>query len=72
MIRKTLFFPFWLLSVIIKLAAGLLGVVFSLGSSAVRLIISRIFGVVFGAMIGFFFGKNHIGFKLFRKKKKSS
>ena len=71
MIRKMLFFPFWLLSGIIKLVARLLGVVFSVGSGTIRLIISRLFGVVFGALIGFFLGKGHIGIKLFKKKKRN-
>ena len=72
MIRKTLFFPFWLISGVIKLVTKLLGVIFSVGSGTIRMIISRLFGVVFGALIGFFLGKGHIGIKLFKKRRKHS
>ncbi|MBN1306985.1 MAG: hypothetical protein JXA18_03650, partial [Chitinispirillaceae bacterium] len=67
MIRKLLFFPFWLLSGSVKMVVKLLGVLFSAGSGAVRLVINRLFGVVFGALIGFFLGKGHIGIRLFKK-----
>jgi hypothetical protein len=69
MISKSLFFPFWLLSSIIKLVVKLVSVIFSLGSGTFKLFISRLFGVIFGALIGFFLGKGHIRIKLFNKKK---
>ncbi|MBN1578259.1 MAG: hypothetical protein JW913_16990 [Chitinispirillaceae bacterium] len=70
MIRKMLSFPFWLLSGIIKLTVKLLGVIFSAGSGVIRLVINRLFGGVFGALIGFFLGKGHIGVRLFKRKKR--
>ena len=72
MIGKALFLPFRLISGIIKLAFRALGVIFSLGSGTMRLVISRIFGVAFGALIGFFLGKGHIGIRLFKKRKTRS
>lgn len=70
MVRKTLFFPFWLVSAILKLVVRLVGVVFSFGFGTIRLVINRLFGTLFGALIGFFLGKNHIGIRFFNKKKK--
>jgi hypothetical protein len=69
MFRKTLSIPLWLLSGIAKLLGRVLGIIFAVGSGTFRLIINRLFGVFFGALIGFFFGKGHIGFRLFRKRK---
>jgi hypothetical protein len=69
MVRKTLFFPFWLISGILKLVFRLVGVVFSFGFGTIRLVINRFFGTVFGALIGFFLGKNRIGVRFFTRKK---
>ena len=69
MIRKTLFFPFWLISGIIKLVFRLAGLVLSFGFGTFRLVINRFFGTLFGALIGFFLGKKHIGVRLFKRKK---
>jgi hypothetical protein len=70
MLFKILSLPFLLVSGLIKLLARLIGLVLSLGTGTVRLVANRLFGVIFGALIGFFLGKGHIGIKLFRKRKK--
>lgn len=70
MILKTLSIPFTLVSGIFRLIARLAGFVFLLGAGTVRLIVNRMFGVIFGALIGFFLGKGHISIRLFRKRKK--
>lgn len=70
MIRKTLSVPFWLISGILKLIARVVGSVLSLGLGTFRLIVSRMFGVLFGVLIGFFLGKKHLRVKLFTGKRK--
>ena len=70
MLFKMLSVPFMLVSGIFKLLARLVGLVFSLGAGTVKLIVNRMFGVIFGALIGFFLGKGHISIRLFRKRKK--
>lgn len=72
MILKMITFPFWLLSTVIKFVFRLLTAVFSMGFGTVRLVINRLFSTVFGALIGFFLGKRHIGIKLFTGKKRNS
>jgi hypothetical protein len=70
MIRKTLSIPFWLISGSIKLISKLVGTVMALGFGTLRLVINRLFGVFFGAIIGFFLGKKHLRVKIFTGKKK--
>jgi len=70
MIRTLLWLPLRIASGVIKLAAKLVGFVFSLGTGSIRLIIGRLFGVIFGALIGFFLGKGHLRVILFPKKKR--
>ncbi|MCX7727078.1 MAG: hypothetical protein N2053_09555 [Chitinispirillaceae bacterium] len=71
MIGKIVFLPvrliFSLIELIIKIGKG--GISFVL--STFRLVISRFFAAVFGALIGFFLGSGHIGIKLFKKRKKN-
>jgi hypothetical protein len=67
---KTLSLPLWLISVLVKLLTRLAGLIFSLGTGTFKLVVNRMFGVIFGALIGFFLGKGHIGIRLFRKRKK--
>lgn len=70
MIFKTLSIPFRLVAGILRIFARIAGFVLSLGTGTIRLIVNRMFGVIFGALIGFFLGKGHISIKLFRKRKK--
>ncbi len=72
MIRKTLLFPLWLLSLAIRLFSRLIGMVLSIGLGTLKLFINRLFSGFFGALIGFFFGKRHIGIKVFAKRRKLS
>lgn len=72
MIRKSLYFPFWLIASIIKLVVKLLQLILSFGFGTFKLVINRLFGTLFGALIGFFLGKSHIGVRLFKKKKNTS
>lgn len=71
MIRKTLYLPFLLISAIIKLIVKVIQLILSFGFGTFRLVINRLFGTFFGALIGFFLGRKHIGIKLFNKKKKA-
>jgi len=70
MIRKSLFFPVWMVKTIIGLIISLVKMVLSLGFGTFRMIIGRLFGVFFGALIGFFLGKKHLSVKLFTGKKR--
>jgi hypothetical protein len=69
MICKLLSIPFCLISGCIKLIAKVVGTAMSLGFGTFRLIINRLFSVLFGALIGFFLGKKHIKIKFFTGKK---
>lgn len=70
MIRTLLWLPIRLAAGVVKLAAKLAGFVFSIGAGSIRLVASRLFGVIFGALIGFFLGKGHLRVILFPKKKR--
>ena len=69
MIGKIILLPFRLVSGILGLVLSLVKMVFALGFGTFRLIVNRVFGTLFGALIGFFLGKKHIGVRLFPKKK---
>jgi uncharacterized membrane protein required for colicin V production len=69
MVRKALFFPFWFVSVVVKLVAKLAGFIVSLGCGTFKAVIGRLFGVLFGVLIGFFLGKKHLRLKVFTGKK---
>lgn len=71
MIGKIVFLPF-------KLLGGVIGVFFKIVKGGVsflcgtfRLVISRFLAAIFGALIGFFLGRGHIGIRLFKKRKRS-
>ncbi len=72
MIRTLLCLPFRLLSSIVKALFKLAGFVCSLGFGTLKMVINRLFGTFFGALIGFFLGKNHIGIRIFKRKKKAA
>lgn len=71
MLRKTLQLPFWALSNVLKIIVTLIKLIFTIGFGTVRFISSHIFGTAFGALIGFFLGKKHLGIKVFTRKKRS-
>lgn len=70
MIFKTLSIPFRLVAGAFGILVRIAGFAVSLVTGALRLIVNRMFGVIFGALIGFFLGKGHISIRLFRKRKK--
>lgn len=70
MISKIVFLPFRLVAGILRLIAAVVKMILSMGFGTFRLIINRVFGTVFGALIGFFLGKKRIGIRLFSRKKK--
>ncbi len=69
MLIKIILMPFLL----VMKVAGLLFIVAKMGIKLVlgftRFIISRVFGTVFGAIIGFFLGSRSIGIRIPWKKK---
>ena len=69
MIGKLVVLPLRLVSGILRLVFTVVRMVFSLGFGTFRLVVNRVFGTVFGALIGFFLGKKHIGIKLSSRKK---
>lgn len=71
MLRKTLLLPFWALSNVLKIIVTLIKLIFTIGFGTIRFIASHLFGTVFGALIGFFLGKKHVGVKVFTRKKRA-
>lgn len=69
MIFKLISLPFKIVAGIISLIFRGTGAVTSLGVGSVRMVLSRIIGVLFGVLIGFFLGKKHLRLKLFTGKK---
>lgn len=71
MIGKIIFLPFKLVlsSIELILRTGKKGLSFIFGTF--RLVISRFFSAIFGALIGFFLGSGHIRVRLFKNRKKN-
>jgi hypothetical protein len=70
MLGKIVSLPFRLITGVLRLIIAVVKMILSMGFGTFRLVINRVFGTVFGALIGFFLGKSRIGIRLFKRKKK--
>jgi hypothetical protein len=69
MLGKLITLPLWLIQKCFGVVFGLIRLVFALVGGIIRFIFSRTLGAIFGGLIGFFLGKNHVGIRLWKRKK---
>ncbi|KMQ51077.1 hypothetical protein CHISP_2000 [Chitinispirillum alkaliphilum] len=72
MICKIIKLPFWLVSRVLALAAGVVKILLSTVAGLVGFLFNHVTGTIFGALIGLLLGRKHVGPKFGSAKKKKA